>query len=405
MTTSSPTPSSPDPVKAARPAPKKVKARPGAWAMAFLLLLVELILPVLVAGGLIWYLFMAYNLWAMERSLSLMLFGAAVVVVGLVLSVVLDTLLGGLRGSLYRQGARFATGANLRMGKMALGGLILPLGLVIAANLVLLPNSGTAMNLLIELAQKPTLQNPPGEIGGIAIKSGNPATKILSIQVLQGFSSVEALNQLLQIAATDKAALLDGGVSVTLSKAIASYGLTARDSLLKIFNGIDPLVSGKSGSSATGAGSGLYERYFNNSFDSLKAEITLQVSDADQREARLAQIQAAQSGLKTALGGLEESLAANAAGDPRLAFVMHTFLVMDISQDAALLEFARASAADTRYSSLVRGDALLLIAKLGDKSDLNGLFVYLQGGDDLLQERCLQAIYNLQDKISHTVGK
>lgn len=403
MTTSSPSSSSQAPAKAEKPTPKpKPKVSLGSVVVALLLFLLELILPVLIAGGLIWYLFGNYNLWgAMDRTLALVLFGVAVVVLALILSVLLDTLLVVFRNLLYHRGARFTSGANIRMAKMALGGVILPLVLVIAANQVTLPNNATAMTLLIDLAHKPVTQTPPGEIGAIALQSENPATKIRSIQVLQSFQSTDALNMLLQIAATDSAALKDAGVSSVLSKAIAAYGLTARDPLIKIFKSVDPLTAGK----ASGVNSGLYERYFANSFDSLKAEITLEVADPAERDARLAKLQAAQAELKTALGGVEETLPAAGSGDLRPAFVMNTLLALDISTDKALLDFARATAADSHYSSQVRGDALLLIAKLGDKNDLDGLYLYLKGGDDLLQARCLQAINNLQDKLNHTVSK
>ena len=387
------------PVPAQKPKPAKISA--GAVFAALGLLLIELILPVLIAGGLIWYLFYAYNLWGLEHTLSLVLFGTAVVIVALVLSVLGDSLLAGFRNSFARQGARFNNSTSLRMIKMALGGFILPVAAILVANLVAIPAGGTTMNLLITLAQKPVSNTPPGEVGKITTAAKNPATKMLGISVLQGLKSADSLTVLIQIATDDKTTLANPATNAALAKAIGSYGLLAKPGLLKLFAGIDPARLSK----APGINSGLYDRYFTGAFESLQADTVIENTDPAVREARLAQVQAAQAQLKSALANLDASAASADGSDPRLDFVLQSFMAMDITTDKDILTFAKTTADDTRFSSQVRGDALLLIAKFGDKTDLDGLFLYLKGGDDLLQARALKAIASLQDKLNHTVGK
>jgi hypothetical protein len=208
---------------------------------------------------------------------------------------------------------------------------------------------------------------------------------------------------LIQIASDDKDALANPATNSALAKAIGSYGLQAKPALLKFFGGIDPTRLSK----APGINSGLYERYFTGAFESLQADSVIENSDPAVREARLARVQAAQAQLKSALDDLDAGSAntASASYDPRLDFVLQSILAMDITSDKDMLAFAKSTADDTRFSSQIRGDALLVIAKFGDKNDLDGLFLYLKGGDDLLQARALKAIANLQDKINHTVGK
>lgn len=402
MTTSLPEPASPAPA----PEPSRAKERKprptlGAVLSALGLLLVEVILPVLAAGGTVWYLFSTFNLWALDRTLALVLFGIAVFLLALIVSVVIDTLLSVVYGSFRRQGVRFSSAPVARVIKLAIGGVILPIGLIVAANLVPIPSYGTGMELLIDLAKKPLALTPPGVVGTLAQNSQNTGTKILSIEVLQGIGSSDALNQLINLAVNDRSALSDAGTSLALSKAIAAYKADAKAPLINLFNSIDPAKAGAS----AGVNSQLYERYFSHSFDSLQTEIALDVPDPADRDAKLAQVQAAQAALKTALTGVEESIPAASSGDPRLDFVLRTFQAMDLSQEKDILAFTKTVAADARYSSQVRGDALLLVAKLGDKNDIDGLFSYLKGSDDLLQMRALQAIYQLQDKISKTVGK
>jgi hypothetical protein len=83
---------------------------------------------------------------------------------------------------------------------------------------------------------------------------------------------------------------------------------------------------------------------------------------------------------------------------------MRTFLAMDLKQDAELLSFARQCAADPAWSDAVRGQALLLVAKLGGKDDLDGLFAHLEDPSALLQLRAMQAIARLQSRLSSEAG-
>jgi len=84
------------------------------------------------------------------------------------------------------------------------------------------------------------------------------------------------------------------------------------------------------------------------------------------------------------------------SGDPRLEFVLRTFLGMKLSQDADLLQFAKTVAADASYPAGLRGSALLLIGKLGGRDEFAVLYTYLQTDNELLQERALGAIAELQ---------
>jgi hypothetical protein len=71
---------------------------------------------------------------------------------------------------------------------------------------------------------------------------------------------------------------------------------------------------------------------------------------------------------------------------------------MNLSQDADLLHFAKTVAADVSYPGTVRGDALLLIGKLGGTDELTVLCSHLQTNNRLLQVRALEAIIALQSK-------
>ena len=82
------------------------------------------------------------------------------------------------------------------------------------------------------------------------------------------------------------------------------------------------------------------------------------------------------------------------------SLIMQAFLEMGLKQDADVLAFARQTAADDAWADPVRGQALLLIAKLGGEEDLAALYGYLESPSAVLQARAMQAIAALQSRLS-----
>jgi len=78
-------------------------------------------------------------------------------------------------------------------------------------------------------------------------------------------------------------------------------------------------------------------------------------------------------------------------------------LDMNLKTDAELLTFAKNTAANTSYSDNIRGQAFLLIAELGDKTNFDVLYQYVASDHVYLKLKALEAIANLQNKVSGTV--
>lgn len=368
----------------------------GAVVGAVLLMLLEIILPAIIGGVAAWFLFYYFRLWqSINHSTGSILFGGVIVAVALLLALLWDSIGRPLRKSVRSKGVKFTTSPMARLMKLLLGGLIVPLLLVAGANLLIIPMRGTAMQMIITAASQPAKLTPQDEVAAIAQNASDPSTRILGIQVLQGYHSTDALTQLIKLI-DDRSVYSDAGVTDALMKAIAAYGADAKLPLFNAFRSIDPAAAGASAPS----GSDLYTRYFAQSFDSLKGDITSNTPDAATREARLAALQAAQAQLKQNLTAMQLKQPKTGAGDPRLDFILKTLLATDIKEDGDLLAFARTTALDTRYSNVVRGDALLLVGKLGGKDDLDAIYPYLKSSDDLLQARALQAITLLQAKLA-----
>jgi HEAT repeat protein len=305
-----------------------------------------------------------------------------------------DRLLAPLRRRYHKRGVGFGKSAPARTFKKFLGGLLIPIGLAAAASQVVLSTplgATTGIAYLKTVSTRLSPSAPPTEIAELALRSQDAPTKILAIQALGSLRTPEALTQLVRIADTDPRALRDGGSRYALRQAIASYGETAIEPLLEFFRSL-PAEDSLPGSLPDG----VFERYFASGFAGLMEEARLSGVD----EAGLAQIEASQAQLEASLAGLGMEQPAGGGADPqgRQDFVIQTLLAMDLREQADLLRFARATAADPAFSGQVRGDALLLLAQLGEQKDLDGLYAFLESEDPVLRMRALQAITAFQTR-------
>jgi len=217
---------------------------------------------------------------------------------------------------------------------------------------------------------------------------------VQGILALQAAKSDAALAQLLRLA-DEKTTLTRGGECEALSAALASYGVRAKPALLQRLREASP----RQRAEASALPGDVFERYFADDFAQLKHEVDRD-PDAAARAGAPERLASAEADLKRALSELEAD-SPDARGERTLpALVLRTFLEMDLKQDADLLLFARQCAADPAWSDAVRGQALLLLAKLGSKDDLDALFAHLEDESALLQLRAMQAIARLQSKLS-----
>ena len=374
------------------PAKKKPGLVVGALLSSLMLLILEITLPAVLSAGALWFLFKNFNIWHLNRTLALVLFAVALVAMSSGLSILLDAISSSVRKGYRKQGVKFGSGPRIRLVKFTLGWLVLPLALFTTAILVNLPSGGTAMNYFILTSQTLEQITLAERIAFLVIKTSNPSTKMHGIQALEGFHSAAGLRQLVRVLNEGGESLRDAGVSEALSKSIASYGAQAKAPLLEVFSKIDPSLRGR----PTGLSDDLFSRYFAGSFESLRNEVKGQSLDSAKQDAQVAKVDAAEAELKKSLADMRGQLSNAESGDRRLEFVLRTFLGMKLSQDADLLRFAKTVAADDRYPASLRGTALLLIGKLGGKDEFAVLYTYLQTDNELMQERALGAIAELQ---------
>ncbi len=288
-----------------------------------------------------------------------------------------------------------------RLVKVVLGGLVIPVAAFVAANLVTLGDHTTPMSLAIEAGTTAPRPLPAALVGNAVRRATDPAVKVQGIVTLQAMGSSEALEQLFGILAEDPAALTGRGrVPGALQGARrirrASHG-RARP----------PLRAGEPGP-APGRRrvppAMSFERYFGGGFAGLANDIRTRTIDPAAQAAALARLETAERELELALTGLEPGAPAGTAGPGLPGFVMQTLLQMNDRPGADLLAFARRTAADTGWSDAVRGEALLLIGKLGGKDELEALYGFLDAPSPLLQARAMQAIAAVQLRVAPAAG-
>lgn len=361
----------------------------------FTVFLLDLILPAFLAGTLVLLVFSYYRFWGLNRPLILILYGAAVVAAALLLSLLFIFVLPPFRTLFSR-----VRNVTFRRGILLLGGVVVPGLLLVAANFYLLPDGHPAMTALLSAAVSSVPATPADDVGELALQTQNSATKVLSIGVLKGFHTPEALARLVRLAREDPLAVQDAATRDALAGAIASYGTDAKPAMLSWFNSIHPSQP----ETAPAGGGDFYARYFSQPFESLKNEINSATLNPAEKEARLGQLAGAEQQLRAALSGLE-NYPAPPLDEARQDLALQVFLQMDLKEDAGLLNLARTVAASPAYPDRVRGDALLLIAKLGAAGDLTTLYPYIHSETPLLQARALTAIAALQQKSAQPAAK
>ena len=121
--------------KPAQPTPltqKEAGPAKGGFLPSLGLLTLEIILPAVLSGGALWFLFRNFNLWQLNRTLALVLFALALVVMSSMFGIFLDTVTSKKRKGYRKRGVKFGTGEFTRLVKLALGGVLLPLALFTA---------------------------------------------------------------------------------------------------------------------------------------------------------------------------------------------------------------------------------------------------------------------------------
>jgi hypothetical protein len=358
-------------------------------------LLIELVLPMALSSALLLVLAGYTSYWDLHTRVGLLIFGLLLVALSLFLSVRLDALTLTRRRRRGKKQLLNRADARSRLVKFVLGGVAIPIAALVVANVVELPNHKTPMSLAIQLTFSRPQRTREVQLGDAVLRAESSAVRVQGILALQASSSDAALEQLLRILA-DGPAALTGGEYEALSTALASYAVRAKPGLLRRLSEARP----SDRRDATAPPGDMFERYFADGFAQLKSEIDHRDPDPAAQASRRERLQIAQADLKQALSQVEGDARYGQKDRSLPAFVMQTFLAMRLKQDADLLLFARQSAADPAWSDAVRGQALLLVAKLGGKDDLDGLYSYLENPSALLQLRAMQAIAVLQSKLS-----
>jgi hypothetical protein len=369
----------------------------GARTFGLLGLLIELVLPVVVSAALLLTMARYTSSWNLRSAVGLGVFGLLLVALSLFLSLRVDALT--LAGRRRRGKTQLLNRADARsrLVKFVLGGVLVPIAAFAAANRVELPNRQTPMSMAIAWRLTRPTAGHAEQLANAVLRAESAPARVEGILALQGLASPEALDQLFRILNDDPAALRGTSEYQALSRAIASYGAPAKRELLQRWEQVSP-DDRRGAASPPGD---LFERYFSAEFEELEGEIAGRTADPAVREAEMMRLRAAQVDLKQALGQFDAETASPASGSRLPAFVMQTFLAMGQKHDEELLVFARRTAGDAEWSDPVRGQAMLLIAKLGAKEDLDGLFAYLESSSPSLRARALQAIFTLQSRLSH----
>jgi hypothetical protein len=349
--------------------------------------LVEILVPALVTGGVLFWLSGTINLWKMDRNMAISAFAVIFVLLTLIITTVLSEFLSRLQKK---------KNPRLRLAVMIIGGLVIPIGIFSGANLLYIGPGESYMARLINISLNQTVDVSMVQLGTTIIKSTSPYTKVQGINAIDAIHSPTGMEQLFQILNTDSESLTNVQVANALSQAIASYGTDAKPGLISAFQ------AHLKSTQTTNLPSDLYDRYFAQSITALQAEINAQSLNAQTKQAELQQVSGLATQLQSELDGIQSASLLASGADPVLDFVLNTFLQMNITQDGDVYALAGTTASNTTLPDSVRGKALLLLAKLGGKDDMSLLYQYLQNNSEIIKADTFAAIANLTQKLNGT---
>jgi hypothetical protein len=277
---------------------------------------------------------------------------------------------------------------------MVAGGLIIPIGLLTAANLLFIAPGESYMTRVINMSLNQNVDVSMVQLGSVVANSKDPYTKIQGIKAIEAIHSSQGLEQLINVLNNDPSALTNWQVSDVLSQAIASYGVDAKPGLMTAFQAHLKTTE------AANYPTDLYDRYFAQSIASIQAQINAEPLDTKTKQSQLQQIAGLASQMQTELNNLQSASLQASGADPVLSFVLTTFNQMNITSDVDIYSLARTTTSDATLPESIRGEALLVMAKLGSKDDLTFFYQYLQDNSEVIKADALQSITILTQKLN-----
>jgi hypothetical protein len=360
--------------------------------------LVELLLPTALAGTLLLLAAARLPLWNLHTVAGLVVFGVLLVAASVFLSIKVD---GWTLARRRRAGTSLLlnrAGPWARLVKFVLGGVVIPIAALVAANRIELAGHRTAMDLAIAASAPASAAPRERAVADAVLHATDERVKAAGIGALQAAASPDALAELLRIVDTDPAATAGGPAAQALAQALASYGPAAVPALAER---LDRLGPGARAAAATDD-HGLFDRDLAPGLDAVTTAVAARHPDPTQRAAALARLRASADELRRTVDELAPAPAGARAGLPGL--VMATLLEMRRAPDPAALDLARRLAADAAWSAAVRGDALAVIGALGDAGDVPALLARLDDPSALVQARALQAIAAIEARLAPAGG-
>lgn len=354
---------------------KTTRAGFGRKVLTFFIYVAEVLLPPLLGAAGVAWLFTQYNVWGIGQLAGSVLYVLAAVLLAFMLVVVLDMVTTGAR----KVRGSFGRGALARLIKFALGGLVLPLALSISALAVQMPGGKNLLTTVMGAAKAVVVASPARETAEVVRGAAQVDVQRSGIELLGNMRNKDGLEQLIVLLNEEPRLLRDGGTRQALVQALAGYGPEAKDVLLSVFSSVPPAEAGAVPSDD------LYGRYLAAGFEGISKELRAV------NPAALAEAEALRNQTEASLHKLTQGAGPSRAGDLRPLVVLQTFQAMEITSDGDILSLALRTAAEGAYPPEVRGEALLLVGKLGKTDNLKQVYSLSADPDALVQVRALQA--------------
>lgn len=360
-------------------------------------IILEFTIPFSIALG-IWYFIIDYfKFWKLSDYIVTVIFLTLVPILSLAINMGLKSFVAMWKKIDTGEKQKSKKTKGKKILRIVLTGIIIPLVLSFAANLIPVSHDDTFLTILLHNMmfkdEYPFLK----DIGDSVIEADDYDTKYGGIRTLTTIGSDGSLDEIFRIYDENYLTLNDYALYNTLTSGIASYEYSkSRDRLFEIFYQSDGFTS----SVPRGATSGLHERFLEQPFVELRDEISRSTLDLTVKSEQLLLLDEFEFQLRTLLLGIENQENSTVEGDPSIDFVLDTFLAMKTldKNDNELYFLARNIAVDPIYALGTRLKAIALVSKLGTANDFPFFVNLLSNDDERIQQAALDAISEIHIK-------
>ena len=381
---------------------EKPRRRPFGTPLFILSYLRDVLIPFILAFSLWYWLETTFMFTEPGTYLHFISFAVIVLPADLLITIASDRTRRWLRGIVSPAGTSFRETRGRRLARYLISGIVVPLLVAIAANLVPVSGQDTVATILLKWLFGWRGYPFVTKLADTVISASTAQTKRDGILALGAMASDPSLAELLRVLEGDRKSLREARVYDAMAEALAAFGTRGKGALLQAFGKFDKRRQGAREEWTPD----LHERYLQSAFEAIRRDTKDEVVESQEKRVLLLQLDEIETKVKGDLKRLEAIGAPTESDALALDVILDAFRQMkDFKEDKDVYLVAKRLADNPVYGDRTRVKAILLFAKLGGPADFSELERYLDNKSESLRAAAFRGIRELHCKTASALQK